>query len=93
MNKFDFVKDKDIRKSLYSGYETIDELQLRDWLKTFDGSFVFNRHQKIKIIEETMFAKDGVIHSGASFSLVMRNLEMIAKYEYDHWYSQMFNNL
>jgi hypothetical protein len=79
---FSFINDQHSKQMLEDGYNTISNLELWDWMKTFvpeEGKgFMFSNHENITKIGNAM--KTG--HSGSSFGWTMRNLEAIAK---DGW--------
>jgi hypothetical protein len=80
--ELDFIDDNDIKRSLRIGIDALNELDLWDWLRSFtlcNEMFVMKSHENLDRIEKYMFDHDD-IHSGASFSLIMRNLKMIANY-------------
>lgn len=82
-----FIEDEDIRKSLKIGIDALNDLDLWSWLSGFqlyNDGFVMRNHSNLELIEHYM--RDcGDHHSGASFGLIMRNLQMISKFGWDHF--------
>jgi hypothetical protein len=78
-------------KMLKNMYEAIDELKLWDWLSTFtpekkDG-FMWSPASEISQIgNHPKVNSDG--HTGASFAWCMRNMEVIAKKGWEHYYTE-----
>jgi hypothetical protein len=69
--------------------EAITELNLWDWLRTFtpkeNEGFMWSRSPEInQIASHPKVDSDG--HSGASFAWTMRNMEVIAKRGWYHYY-------
>lgn len=64
---------------LEDGYKTITDLDLWGWLATHtpdkETGFMFSDHENVSKISNSM----KVGHSGASFGLTMRHMEVIAK--------------
>jgi hypothetical protein len=85
--KFDFIQDESSRWLLTNGYTAISQLELWDWLKTFEPGecgFAFSDDPNISIIAKKMHELSGdAHHSGTSFGWTMRNLEFIAKHGMD----------
>jgi hypothetical protein len=80
---FSFIDDTMSKEMLEDGYQTITDLELWDWMKTYEPEegkgFIFSNHDNITKIGNTM--KTG--HSGASYGWTMRSLESIAKNGWD----------
>lgn len=79
-----FIKDEDIRRSIKIGIDALNDLDLWEWLSGFslysdNETFAMKNHENLDRIEEYM-SDHGDIHSGASFGLIIRTLQMIAKY-------------
>jgi hypothetical protein len=81
---FNFIQDESSRWLLTNGYTAISQLELWDWLKTFEPGkcgFAFSDNPNILIIAKKMYELSGdAHHSGTSFGWTMRNLEFIAKH-------------
>lgn len=92
---FSFFDDKDLQNSLKIAYETMDELQLWGWLRTFaPDSFVFNNDETLRSFSDRLFEK-GDIHSGTSFAMTMWHMQFIARKGWDAYVSyvlSVFNN-
>jgi hypothetical protein len=70
-------------------WEAITELNLWEWLRTFtpkeNEGFMWSRAPEINQIgSHPKVDSDG--HSGASFAWTMRNMEVIAKRGWHHYY-------
>jgi hypothetical protein len=90
---FSFFGDADLEKSLDIAYESMEELQLWDWLKTYmPESFVFNDDATLRSLSDHMFDK-GEIHSGTSFALVMWHMQCISKKGWDTYVSYVLSAL
>jgi hypothetical protein len=80
---FSFISDEHTRSLVVNGYKAANQLELWQWLKTFDPSdegFSWSKHPNISIIGQKMESlPDAPGHSGASFALTIRHLEYIAK--------------
>ncbi len=71
-------------------YDAICELNLWEWLKTYtpdeDRGFMFSYSKEVnEIIQHSKVVSDR--HSGASFAWCMRNMEVIAKNGWDHYFA------
>lgn len=80
---FSFIRDKWERQLIENGYQTINELQLWDWLKTYElDSFEFmlsNDDTVLCISKKMQSLPNRPNHSCASFGHSMRILQYIAK--------------
>ncbi len=76
---FTFIKDSHSKAMLEDAYNTITELALWDWMKSYtpeEGKgFMFSTHENITKLGSAM----KTAHSGASYGWTMRNMEAIAK--------------
>ncbi len=79
-NNFDFIQYSWEKIMLENGYQSINELELWDWIKTYDQRFMCSVHPNlILIIEKMQSLPNPPNHSGASFGHSMRVLQYIAK--------------
>ena len=80
---FYFIRDSWERKMLENGYQAISELELWEWLKTYEPGergFMCSDHNNILVISEKMqLLPNPPNHSGSSFGYIMRTMEYIAK--------------
>lgn len=77
-----FIEDENIRRSLKIGIDALNDLDLWEWLSAFtlyNDMFIMRNHHNLELIEHYM-SDHGDHHSGASFGMIMRNLQMISKY-------------
>lgn len=81
---FSFIPDGTTRACISNGYEAMDQLELWDWLKSFEPAenegFMWSSDpnvQKIGNKMESLTSSTG--HSGMSFAITMRHLHYIAK--------------
>lgn len=89
-----FIQGDDIRRSIKIGIDALNDLDLWEWLSAFtlyNDIFVMRKHENLDKIEEYM-SDHGDIRSGASFGLIMRTLQMIAKYGWS-MYVDYYTNL
>ena len=84
---FYFIRDSWERKMLENAYQAISELELWDWLKTYEPGeygFMCSDHDNILLISQKMQSlSNPPNHSGSSFGYVMRTMEYIAKNSLD----------
>jgi hypothetical protein len=80
--EFDFVNDEQTREYLKSAHRAISMCELWDWMSTYnpDSGFSWYPHPNTDKIRQEM-RKDEInsYHSGASYALIMREMETIAK--------------
>jgi len=80
---FSFIDDAHTRSLVVNGYAAVNQLELWQWLKTFEPSsdgFMWSKDPTVGIIGQKMESlPDAPGHSGASFALTIRHLEYIAK--------------
>ena len=80
---FDFIRDSWERQMIENGYQTISELELWDWLKTYEPGeygFMCSSHDNIlRISRKMQELPNRSNHSGSSFGHSMRILQYIAK--------------
>lgn len=82
MQDFTFISDDDTRRLVINGYHAVTQLELWDWLKSFEPNegFMWSSHPNISVVMNKMETIDETVgHSGASFGFTMRHLEYIAK--------------
>ena len=93
---FSFIKDDMWRQAHHNLYISITDLNLWNWLKSFDPpvdkGFMFCNHENLKKIENKLDYNDPVNgHSGASWGICMRNMSHIAKYGWEAWSLNQIN--
>ena len=80
---FSFIRDTWERQMVENGYQAISELELWNWLKTYEPDrfgFMFSNDDTILRISQKMQSlPNRPNHSGASFGHSMRILQYIAK--------------
>jgi len=80
---FSFIRDKWERQMVENGYQSINELELWDWLKTYEPDrfgFMLSNDDTVLLISQKMQSlPNRPNHSGASFGHSMRILQYIAK--------------
>ena len=80
---FAFIRDSWEKQMVENGYQAISELELWDWLKTYEPGeygFMCSNHENILIISQKMQSLPNLPnHSGSSFGHTMRILQFIAK--------------
>ena len=87
-SEFNDIKDNHMREMLVNAYKAVDATKSWEWLKGFsDESFMFSRSERIGIISRKMEELGYHGHSGASFGMTMRQMELIAK----HGKAKFFN--
>ena len=77
--KFDYIEESSYRDLLVNGYQSINILELWDYMKKDTYSYMLSCDREITMICEKM-SDLGVNHSGASFGWIMRTLQYITKY-------------
>jgi hypothetical protein len=86
---FDFIRDSWERQMVENGYQAIQELELWDWLKTYESDkygFMCSTDDIILQISEKMQSlPNRPNHSGASFGHSMRILQFIAKEGFERY--------
>ena len=94
---FNFISDSHTRSLVSNGYQAVSQLELWDWMKSFtpatgDG-FMWTSHPNVyKIMEKMESLPNPPGHSGSSFAITMRQLELIAKNGIDK-YKQQFSQM
>lgn len=90
---FSFIKDEMFRKSVENAFKYVNDNKLWEFFKTFEvdssKGFMFSRHP---VLERISKALDSDGHSGASFAVTMRNMELIAKNDWET-YVNIYNKL
>jgi hypothetical protein len=81
---FSFIADAHTRSVIKNGYTAVSQLELWDWLKTFEveanAGFMFSGNRNVHNIGVKMHSlPDDPQHSGSSFGFTMRTLQFIAK--------------
>lgn len=94
MSRFDFIKDHVLRMGLEDAYDSVDEMNLWNYL----GSNIFNSFayyegpEMATHLELLKKADKRNIHSSVSFDVTMRNIEQIAKNGFHQWKSDYMRN-
>ena len=90
---FSFITDNMFRQAIQNAYNYIDSNNLWDFFKTYDPDhdkgFLFSSHPTLEQIS-TALHNDG--HSGASFAITMRNMQLIANNDWDTYVQIYLNN-
>ena len=80
MPDFENVYDKNDVEMLRDAYDAITQCNLWDWMRTYEPEegrgFMFSRDPNLDAINDAMKYTG---HSGASYALVMRQMQAIAK--------------
>jgi hypothetical protein len=80
------VYGRDFRPSLKQMADTIDRLELWDWLKNEsppkDTGYMFWGHENIDAISNGL---ENNQHSGATFAFALRCMQSIAKVGFENW--------
>ena len=90
---FSFISDNMFKQSIQNAYNYVNSNQLWDFFKTFepdhDKGYMFSNHPTLVQISKALDS-DG--HSGASFALTMRNMQLIANNDWDTYVHIYLNN-
>lgn len=87
--EFEFVKSSQQQKLLQSAHKAISTCEMWDWMRTYSPhktrGFMWSKSPELDKINEELW-KDPINngHSGSSYGAVMRLMEHIAKYGYEH---------
>lgn len=87
---FEFIESQDTRNMIENGYQSINCLELWNFLSTFEPEegkgFMFSDCEEInKICQKMEELPNPPGHSGASFGVTMRHLQFIAKNGLDNY--------
>jgi len=83
-DNFECVKDNHERMYYRSAYNSIMQLELWTWIQRNNEPFMMNRSPEMEMLRKRMWEDDiNSYHSGASYALVMRTMEFIAKHGYE----------
>jgi hypothetical protein len=95
--EFEFINDNYVKEILKSAHKAISLCELWNWLRIYEPpsgkGFMFNSTPELDKINEQMW-KDPINnnHSGGSYAFVMRQMEYIAKNNYNN-YKNNYNKL
>ena len=87
---FDFIKDTHVKDLLKSAHKAITLCELWDWFRIYEPTtntgFMYCKTSQLDRLKLQMW-KDPINenHSGSSYALIMREMEYIAKYGYNHF--------
>lgn len=83
-DNFDCLESEQDQMFHRSAYNCITQLELWDWLKQNNGTFMLNMTPEMKLLEARMM-KDEInsYHSGSSYAGIMRQMEFIANHGYE----------
>jgi hypothetical protein len=87
-----FIQDKNMRNMVANGHEAVTQLELWEWLSTFEpfNGFMFSSNDNVTAIGNKMESLPNPPgHSGASFGVTMRHLQFIAKHGMDNYKKEM----
>jgi len=77
---FSFIKDNMFKKAVENAFKYINDNNLWEFFKTYepdaDKGFLFSRNETLDKLSKVLY-NDG--HSGTSFAITMRNMQAIAK--------------
>ncbi len=91
-DNFECVKDNHDRMYYRSAYNSIMQLELWTWIQRNNEPFIMNRSLEMTLLKEHMWQDDiNSYHSGASYALVMRQMELIAKEGYEKFRQMHLN--
>jgi hypothetical protein len=76
---FSFVKDDMFRKALEHDYSVVCKLDLWSYFENIDPQTIFSFDEKLNAIDQWYDQ-----HSGASFHISMKNMQIIARYGWGH---------
>jgi hypothetical protein len=83
-DNFACVNDEQTQLYFRSAYNSIMQLELWPWIQQNNGPFIMNKSPEMTMLKERMWEDDiNSYHSGASYALVMREMEFIAKEGYE----------
>lgn len=83
-DNFECVKDDQEKMYYRSAYNSITQLELWGWIQRNNGPFLLNRSHEMDLLKRRMWQDEiNSYHSGASFALVLRQMEFIANYGYE----------
>jgi hypothetical protein len=92
---FSFIKDDQERAFLSSAFNAISDCELWHWFKAFESSnsFMFSNCVELDLLRIAL-DKDSInkYHSGASYAIVLREMEYIAKNGYEKYKSEYVKN-
>ena len=87
---FDFIRDESTRELLKSAHRAISLCELWDWIRIYepksDSGFMWSKTPELDRINQQLW-KDPIngYHSGSSYGLIMREMELIAKIGYENY--------
>jgi hypothetical protein len=91
-DNFECVKDDQEKMYYRSAYNSITQLELWTWLQQNNGPFLLNRSHEMDLLKRRMWQDEiNSYHSGASFALVLRQMEFIANYGYEKFRQEHLN--
>jgi hypothetical protein len=83
-DNFECVDDEQEKMHYRSAYNSIMQLELWSWIQRNNEPFMMNRSPEMEMLRKRMWEDDiNSYHSGASYALVMRTMEFIAKHGYE----------
>lgn len=96
--EFDFIKDASTKELLKSAHKAISLCELWDWMRIYqpqqDRGFMWSKTPELDRINKQMW-KDEInqYHSGSSYGLIMREMELIAKNGYENYKKNIYSNM
>ena len=75
---FEYIEDSNTRNMLSNAYQSIAILELWDYMKKKQESFMWSSDKEIFMISDKMMELGYHLHSGFSFGWTMRQIQYIA---------------
>jgi hypothetical protein len=91
-DNFECVVDEQEKMYYRSAYNSIMQLELWDWVQQNNEPFLLNKSPEMTMLKKRMWQDEiNSYHSGASYALVMRQMEFIAKEGYEEFRQRHLN--
>ncbi len=90
--KFLYVEDEHSREMLVNAWNTIDELDLWDYMRCKTYSYMFSKDKEIARITAKMVELGYDGHSGFSFGWTMRQIQYIAQHGEEKYRDEVISN-
>jgi hypothetical protein len=75
---FDFISDESTRTMIETAYHAVNHLELWDYLRRHQGSFMFSGNRNVDRIYRKIEELGYTGHSGASFGITLQTIKYIA---------------
>lgn len=91
-DNFECVDDEQEKMYYRSAYNSIMQLELWSWFQQNNEPFLLNASPEMELLRKRMWEDDiNSYHSGSSYALVMRTIELIAKEGYEEFRQMHLN--